>query len=623
MYTRVTIFRLHRCLWLVTTVIAASLFVAAGQSAAQQQAPPQNPVTTPQGAPELQTNSSPVLPAQKTEAASEDKNAPEIATQDTESVFQVSVNLVEVRVVVRDAQGHVVGGLNKQNFQLLDNGKPQVINRFSVEQVGAKPAIPHDGAPAEAPQTTPSPAAPAQPQRYIAYLFDDVHLPFDALSKAALAAAQQMQTLPPTDRAAVYTTSGQNHLDFTDDRAALRDTLNRLHPHPTTAHPGTDCPQMSYYMADQIENRNDTQALTAATQDAIDCAFYGNASNSSGVTLHAESLVRSTARQWIQYGAFEAQITLDALRRLVQRTALMPGQRVIVFVSSGFLNNQQRQEELAMEERALHSGVVINTLDARGLYTSGDDASKSVARRHVTALSQNIDEYYARYAEREKSAQADVMREMANVTGGKFFHNSNDLAGGFQEVAGAPEYSYLLAFNPLNLKRDGSWHSLKVTVAGERYDIQARNGYYAPTAAENAAAQATRQIEEAVFSQEEWHDIPVQLHTQFFKVSDDAAKLSVLVRLDARRLHFRKADGRNCNDVTVVSALFDRNGKFISGSEKVLQMRFKDETLGSKLMAGLTLKTSFDVKAGNYLVRLVVRDDRGQMSAQNDAVDIP
>ena len=97
----------------------------------------------------------------------------------------------------------------------------------------------------------------------------------------------------------------------------------------------------------------------------------------------------------------------------------------------------------------------------------------------------------------------------------------------------------------------------------------------------------------------------------------------MLVRVDARRLHFRKLDGRNCDDVTVISALFNRNGKFISGSEKVLQMRLKDETLGSQMLSGVPLETSFDVKAGSYLVRLVVRDDGGRLTAQNDTVDIP
>jgi hypothetical protein len=120
------------------------------------------------------------------------------------------------------------------------------------------------------------------------------------------------------------------------------------------------------------------------------------------------------------------------------------------------------------------------------------------------------------------------------------------------------------------------------------------------------------------------HDIPAELHTQFFKMSDAEAKLAVLVKVDVRRIRFRKADGRNRNDLTVVSGLFDRNGNYISGNEKIIEMRLRDDTLATRLNSGITVKSSFDVKPGSYVVRMVVRDAEGQtMSAANGAVEIP
>ncbi len=134
---------------------------------------------------------------------------------------------------------------------------------------------------------------------------------------------------------------------------------------------------------------------------------------------------------------------------------------------------------------------------------------------------------------------------------------------------------------------------------------------------------AKQAIEDAVFSRDEVREIPVQVHTQFFKPTGDNAKLSVVVRMDVRHVHFRKTDGRNNNDVTVVSAVFDRNGNFVSGNQQVLQLHLKDETLQARLGSGITMRSSFDVKPGNYIVRLVVRDEDGQLAAQNSAVDIP
>jgi uncharacterized protein (DUF2141 family) len=83
-------------------------------------------------------------------------------------------------------------------------------------------------------------------------------------------------------------------------------------------------------------------------------------------------------------------------------------------------------------------------------------------------------------------------------------------------------------------------------------------------------------------------------------------------------------DGRNHNQLTIVSGLFDRNGNYVTAIQKLLTMRLKDETLQARQASGITVKTSFDVKPGSYAIRLVVRDAEGQlMSAQNGAVEIP
>jgi hypothetical protein len=117
----------------------------------------------------------------------------------------------------------------------------------------------------------------------------------------------------------------------------------------------------------------------------------------------------------------------------------------------------------------------------------------------------------------------------------------------------------------------------------------------------------------------------VELHTQFFKSSDVAAKLSVLARIDIRQLRFRKADGRNVDTLTVVAGVFDRNGNYISAVEKTVDMHLKDESLaGGKLSSGITVRSAFDVTPGGYFVRIVVRDAEGQkMAALNGAVEIP
>ncbi len=213
---------------------------------------------------------------------------------------------------------------------------------------------------------------------------------------------------------------------------------------------------------------------------------------------------------------------------------------------------------------------------------------------------------------------------LAADTGGLFFQNNNDFDEGFRRVSEAPEYTYFLAFVPQNLKLDGSFHTLKVTLKNQpKLNLQARRGYYAPKTFADPNEQAKQEIEEATYSQEELHSLPVQLHTQFYKASNDDAKLTVLAHVDLQHLHFRKVDGRNSNVLTCVSALFNRNGNFVQGTQKVVTMNLKDDTLQRRLASGITVKTSFDVKPGDYLIRLVVRDAEGQsMAAENGAVEI-
>jgi hypothetical protein len=275
---------------------------------------------------------------------------------------------------------------------------------------------------------------------------------------------------------------------------------------------------------------------------------------------------------------------------------------------------------------------MINTLDARGLYVVipyGDASHQPQARSLEAAIGPNgtlnIPPTSKSLIETAAAnANDELLSALADGTGGVFFHNNNDFDEGFRRVAETPEYSYVLAFVPQNLKLDGSFHSLKVTLKNpQKLALQARRGYYAPKNFANPDEQAKQEIEEAMYSREELHNLPVNLRTQFFKASDEDAKLVVLAHVDVKRLHFRKVEGRNDNVLTCVSALFNRNGNFIQGTQKVITMHWKDETLERKLDSGITLKTSFDVKPGSYLVRLVVRDSEGQMmSAENGTVEI-
>ena len=544
------------------------------------------------------------------------KSAAEMATHDEPALFKARVNLVMVPVVVRDRQGKAVGTLKQEDFQLFDKGKPQYIARFSMEKAAGRLNKASGAVPVPSPDK-PSEEKPAVdlPDRFIAYLFDDVHMKFGDLVHARDAAGRHIDTaLRTTDRAAIYTTSGQTIQDFTDDRTLLHEALAKLRMRPVTGQGLSNCPNMTYYMADLIVNKNDPTVLDAAARDVMSCQ-----SLDPSQYAQAQQIARQAAQQELNLGDHETRLAMGVIKELVRRMAAMPGQRSIILVSNGFVTLAEHSiEKTDIMDRAIRSSVLINSLDARGLYTDTPDITRQ-GTNYIT-------EMVLHQMERETNrAQADVMAELAAGTGATFFQNNNDLDAGFARLATAPEYYYLLAFSPQNLKMDGSFHALKVTLkAVKDVSVGARTGYYAPRHLENAIETAKREIEEALFSREEMSDIAVELHTQFFKSGADTARVSLVIKVDVKHLKFRKEADRNCNEITVVAGLFDRNGVYAAGNQKKIEMKLKDETVEKRLDGGLTIRSSIDVKPGTYSVRLVVRDVEGQlMSAQNGAVEIP
>jgi VWFA-related protein len=72
------------------------------------------------------------------------------------------------------------------------------------------------------------------------------------------------------------------------------------------------------------------------------------------------------------------------------------------------------------------------------------------------------------------------MGELADGTGGTFFHNNNDLDAGFKFITQAPEVVYMLELPLDGVKANGSYHPLKVKVDREGTTVQTRRGYFAP-----------------------------------------------------------------------------------------------------------------------------------------------
>lgn len=547
----------------------------------------------------------------------------EISTRSADTAIRVRVNLVLVRVVVRDSGGKPIPGLEQDDFQVFDNGKRQKISSFNIEtpETQMKAASATDVVIAGEEQKSESVAALSasmQPQRFLALVFDDSHLKTADAIAVHEAARKLFASLTPTDRVEIYSTQGDVQQDFTADPETLRKTIAAIVPHPARGEGVYECPNITYYQADLIVNKHDRDAAIAAALDAT--------------TNKCPVDVITDAERILQEGDSVTRDSYQRMGDIVKHLASMPGRRVMVYVSPGFvLPDGVMPDDWGFIERAVRAGVVVNTIDARGLYTPDmlpDIDAPPQQPPPSPPLDSAVADYQLEEAKYRMQAQFQsgrVLGEMAASTGGRYFHNRNDLDAAMSQALAAPEVSYVLGFAPQGPVADGKFHHLKVKLAnGKRYEIEARNGYFAPKKLADPEEEAKEEVKQALFSQDEIAGMPVQLKAEVPKTDTGAMQLAVFTHLDIKSIRFRKTDGRNCNDLVLAAALFDTNGRLLDGQMKEVALKLQDSTLEKMGGTGLTLKIVFPARPGTYRVRSVVRGSEADpLTARNLTAVVP
>ena len=529
--------------------------------------------------------------------------------------LRTEVDVVEVPVVVRDGQHRAVPGLTRDDFEIYDAGKKQAITAFSVQSFtpqgdaggGAKPAA----IPAAAAATATATAGPRP--RFVALCFDDLNIDQAALKPAKDAAERFVKTsLAPGDRVVVVTTAQSQDSEFIGDVPKLVEQIAKVTARRTFSDDSAlQCPRIRPYEAYLIVNHLDNDVLQAKVAELQACA---------GRIPHAQEQVMSMAQGTWEHALFNSKNTLRVIEGLVGGMAKLPGPRMILLTSAGFLTGNLESDEDLLMTKALRAEVVINTLDAKGLYTvvPGGDASDS---RPVGRVPQRARIVEAQAAGRQEQAKDDGMAVLAAGTGGTFYHNSNDLERGFRELGMVPETMYLLSFTPSGVLADGRFHSLKVRLAaGKRYSLQARLGYTAPSA--NAAAPVSQpsKLDSEAMASDTVTDLPAAFS---WEQRPGPSGVTMIAHLDISRLHFETRQDRRGQTLTVVAVLLDSHGVFVTGKRSELELNFTEATFARLAKTGLSIVMTLEAPPGSYSVRALAQDAlEGKLAAAGETVQI-
>jgi VWFA-related protein len=536
---------------------------------------------------------------------------------------------VDMEVVVRRPDGSPIAGLTRDNFRIEDDGEQRGISGFYVTKLAGAPERPAPGAAGGSP-----PGSGAAPARYLGLIFDDVSTEGRDLINARNAAQRFIgeQTRPGTELA-IFTTSGAVEQDFTADAARVQAAVARIRAHPRAGRTQLECPRITPFEADLIVEHHDMLALQAVDAEAANCNGKNQPTGDNLIDAAVNELNAgggSGQMALAQAQATFAQargIALDSLtyvKNVVDAVGKMPGQRILVLATGGFISDTLENLQEAIVRDALRQQVTINALDARGLYTEGpgrppDEVATTVGPLPlVTFFFEESSKLSQHQAEDEAAVQ------LAQGTGGLFFHDNNDLTLGFYRLGLAPELSYHLAFSPSHLAHDGKFHRLAVRLepgGDPRFHgavVQARRGYFAP--APETAADRLRQTMDGWMRQTgESSGVPVTVATTFSSRGVTAA-----VRFDVSRLEFVRENGRRRQQLAVIAGLFDGSGRFVTGRRGVLNLALSDATWKRYQRQGMSARLTLAAPAGRYRLRVVVGEvDGGGVSAFNRTVTIP
>jgi len=572
--------------------------------------------------------------------SAQQSSAPPSPNATRETVFSVTATLVQIDAVVTDSKGRHVTDLTAGDFEVLEDGKPQKITNFSYVRVAAESAPtatapqpkPLKGRPAEIPPAA-TPLRPEDVRRTIILMIDDLGLSFESLYPVRRAlhkfVDEQMQ---PGDLVAICRTGAGSGAvqQFTSDKQVLRSSIEHLKWNPfgrraiNVFEPIGMVPEVELIVgSSHAQSGNDAQTAGQAFQETIVSNF----------TIG----------------------TLGAINYVIQALREMPGRKSIVLFSDGINLFQtidtggsatpklehMETNPLVMDavrkliDRANRAGTVIYSLDTRGLQTLTLGAADRPALRERNTGTESQAKLRQLQNDRQQSLWAGQqgLVDLADLTGGFFVGNGNDLNWGLRRVMEDQEGYYLLGYKPPQdtfEEKNGrrKFHKIVVKVTRKSLQVRSRTGFLGATDEETRPRYDTPadQLRAAMLSPFRSAGVHLRLTPLYSEVPGQGQIVRSLLHIDARDLAFRPGSaGIQKVAIDIVVTAIGADDRPLTSIGHAYELPVPPDKMETILRDGLLYPLDVPVeKSGGYQIRAAVRDEAtGKIGSAYQYIEVP
>lgn len=524
-----------------------------------------------------------------------------LASAEQDQTVRLKSDLIEVRAVVTDRSDRVVDNLRAEDFELLENGRPQKISFFSLAKVGNESLAPPSAAQASASLIT-LPGSTAislkPPSRTIVLFVDTLHLSVTSFVTARDTLKKFVnEQMTDEDLVALITSTGQLGIfeQFTRDKQMLRFAIDRLKPWAQSLRTTL----LSAYIAAKALS-GDPEAFALA---------YAILQAEESYNIPA-SYVIAASKDTVNQSVTKRKAALATLDAVTKRMIALPGQRLLVLLSDGFslVDSGASTEQHALDSTinsAVRSGVIVYSLVASGLqpeFFMGNaslelDTSRSMSRYSTTVAQSRRD-------------VVNTLRDIAEGTGGKAFANTNDLSGKLQNALDDNRVYYTLAFYPSSDKQDASFHRITVRVkARPEYTVRAQKGYLPLQLAKAETAKTPEQkMVQALSAPLPLAQVEVAASASFLERKEDKAQVSLEVFIDGGSIEHHKANQGQSLALELAGVVLDLKGNTVEKFADKIEASLRPERVQQAKQNGYRYTRRLKLKPGIYQVRVGVRE---------------